>query len=223
MEKRKSWLKSIVVMLAFTLVLSSFAAPMPAQAAAKKVAVEVKSPKKGVKLSGSKLNAHVKKAVQLTVKYGSKDVSAKASYKSSNPAVVSIGKGGKLAVKKNGKAVVTVKYKGTSKKLNVTVGGHSWKAHKAVKTINHLRIRCGCGKLLPEIEEKDCLQCRKTYVWGYLGLCQCKQMAHIDNCDKAFDKPHVKVKTKKKVKYIDYYKCSCGMKKAGEQEPKDEY
>lgn len=125
MEKRKGWLKSVAFVLAFTLVLSSFAAPMPAQAAAKKVTVEIKSPKKGVKLSGSKLNAHVKKTVQLTVKYGSKDVSAKASYKSSNPAVISVGKGGKLAARKDGRAVVTVAYKGTSKKLNITVGKHS--------------------------------------------------------------------------------------------------
>lgn len=221
MEKKKYWLKGITIMLALVMALSSFAAPMPAQAAAKKITVEVKSPKKGVKLSGSKLNAHVKKAVQLTVKYGSKDVSAKASYKSSNPAVVSVGKGGKLAVKKDGKAVVTVSYKGTSKKLNVTVGKHSWKAHKAVKTINHLRLRCGCGKLLPEIEEKDCPICRRTYVWGYMGLCQCKLMAHVDNCDSTL--PATRVRTKKKVKYIDYYQCSCGMKKKGEPEPKDEY
>lgn len=208
-------------MLALVLALSAFA-PVPAYAAAKKVTVEVESPKKGVGLSGARLDAHVKGAVRLTVRYGGKDVSAKASYKSSRPGVISVGKGGRLSVKKGGKATVTVSYKGVSEKLKVTVGKHRWKAHRAYKTINYIRYRCACGTLLPEVEEKNCPECRRTYVWGLYGFCQCKKMAHLDSCKDGY-KPQIKVKTKKKVKYTDYYRCSCGMKKAGEPEPKDEY
>lgn len=46
--------------LAVVIALSAFA-PMPAYAASKKVAVEIKSPKADVKLSGTKLAVHVKK------------------------------------------------------------------------------------------------------------------------------------------------------------------
>ena len=53
--------------LAVVIALSAFA-PMPAYAASKKVAVEIKSPKAGVKLSGTKLAVHVKHTVPLRVR-----------------------------------------------------------------------------------------------------------------------------------------------------------
>ena len=221
MDMGKKYLaKGMAVALAVVMALSTFA-PMPAYAASKKMAVEVKSPKKGVKLSGTKLAVHVKKPVRLVVKYGGRDVSAKASYESSKPGVVSVSKNGRLSVKKNGRAAVTVKYKGTAKKVTVTVSKHKWKAHKASKVINGIRYRCGCGEMLRDIEEKYCKECQVSYVFGYLGLCQCKRMEHYDNCTS--EKPYKQVKCKKKVKYTDYYQCSCGMRKAGEPEPKDEY
>ena len=70
------------------------AAPvLPSQAASKKVTVSVKSPKKGVKLSGSKLTIHKKGKVVLTVKSGKSNVTKKATVKSSNKKVLMFGGG----------------------------------------------------------------------------------------------------------------------------------
>ena len=217
-KKRNYWLKGAAFALALIMAIPVLPA-MPAQAASKKMTVAVKSPKSGVKLSGSKLAIHNKKAVQLTVKSGRSNVTAKASLKSSSPKVISV-RGGQLVPKKNGKATVTVKYKGTAKKLNITVGGHSWKAHKKTKTIDISGIKCVCGKVVT-LEKKDCERCKKYSYCGKNGWCCCKQSEHTRNhILKGEPSNYYLISVPKKVKYIDYYKCSCGAKKKGEAEPK---
>lgn len=129
MEKKKGWLKGIAVMLVLTLALSSFAAPMPAQAAVKKTGMEVKvaSPK-NVKLQGMTLKLHTKKPVQLKVKYNGKDVTNKVKYKVTNPGVVSVNKKGRITVKTNGIACITFRYKGMSRGLKLIVYRDAFKA-----------------------------------------------------------------------------------------------
>ena len=97
MKKHKNWLKGAALALALAMAIPVVPA-VPAQAAAKKVTVSVKSPKSGVKLSGSKLTIHGKKAVRLTVKSGKSNITSKASLKSSSPKVISVG-GGAISTK----------------------------------------------------------------------------------------------------------------------------
>ena len=218
MKKHKNWLKGAALALALAMAIPVVPA-VPAQAAAKKVTVSVKSPKSGVKRSGSKLTIHGKKAVRLTVKSGKSNITSKASLKSSSPKVISVG--GQLVPKKNGKATVTVKYKGISKKLNITVAGHSWKAHKKTKTVNMLGMKCNCGKVILD-EKKYCEECSKysAYCRTY-GYCCCKAAEHTRNhILKGEPSNYQNISVPKKVKYIDYYQCSCGAKKKGEIEPK---
>lgn len=89
MKKHENWLKGAALALALVMAIPVIPA-VPAQAAAKKVTVSVKSPKSGVKLSGSKLTIHGKKAVRLTVKSGKSNITSKASLKSSSPKVISV-------------------------------------------------------------------------------------------------------------------------------------
>lgn len=92
-ENCKKWVRGVA--LAVALSLAATAAPvLPSQAASKKVTVSVKSPKKGVKLSGSKLTIHKKGKVVLTVKSGKSNVTKKATVKSSNKKVLMFGGGG---------------------------------------------------------------------------------------------------------------------------------
>lgn len=91
-ENCKKWVRGVA--LAVALSLAATAAPvLPSQAASKKVTVSVKSPKKGVKLSGSKLTIHKKGKVVLTVKSGKSNVTKKATVKSSNKKVLMFGGG----------------------------------------------------------------------------------------------------------------------------------
>ena len=218
-KKRNYWLKGAALALALMMAIPVLPA-MPAQAATKKLTVSVKSPKSGVKLSGSKLTVHGKKEIRLTVKSGKSVVTSKATCRSSSPKVVAVSKGGELVPKKNGKATVTVKYKGSAKKLSVTVSGHSWKAHKKTKTIDISGIKCVCGKVIT-LEKKDCERCKKYSYCGKNGWCCCKQSEHTRNhILKGEPSNYYLTSVPKKVKYIDYYQCNCGAKKKGETEPK---
>lgn len=219
-KKRNYWLKGAALALALMMAIPVLPA-MPAQAATKKLTVSVKSPKSGVKLSGSKLTVHGKKEIRLTVKSGKSVVTSKATCRSSSPKVVAVSKGGELVPKKNGKATVTVKYKGSAKKLSVTVSGHSWKAHKKTKTVNMPGIKCVCGKVVLS-EKKYCEECSKhSAICRTYGYCFCKESEHTTNhILKGEPSNYQNIFVPKKVKYIDYYQCSCGAKKKGEAEPK---
>ena len=77
---------------------------------------------KGASISNNKMTLKVSDGAQLTVKYGGKSVSAaKATYSSSNKKVATVSKKGYVTAKKEGKATITVKYSGKSKKITVTV------------------------------------------------------------------------------------------------------
>lgn len=218
---KRNWLKGLITVLALTMAVS-MAAPMPTQAAANKLAVKVTAPKKGVKLYGTKLKLHTKKAVQLKVTYKGKTVTTKVKYKSTNPAVVSVTKKGRMAVKKNGSATVTIRYKGVTKNLRVVVSGHDWKAHKKTKMVWKAVYYCNCGIKLPGYVKKDCARCQK-YGYAPKGYCWCKSDAHLTQ-HILNDEPDNYWWTYEnvKVKYIDFYHCDCGARKAGEPEPKDE-
>lgn len=219
---KRNWLKDLVAILTLTMAVS-MAAPMPAQAASKSLTVKVTAPKKGVKLYGTKLKLHTKKAVQLKVTYKGKTVTTKVKYKSTNPAVVSVTKKGRMAVKKNGTATVTIRYKGVTKNLRIVVSGHDWKAHKKTKMVWKAVYYCNCGKPLPQPEKKWCPECAKYPIYKKDGLCTCKMDAHLtqhvlnDELDNYWWTYELV-----KVKYIDFYHCDCGARKAGEPEPKDE-
>ncbi len=98
-KKRNYWLKGTALALALMMAIPVLPA-MPAQAATKKLTVSVKSPKSGVKLSGSKLTVHGKKEIRLTVKSGKSVVTSKATCRSSSPKVVAVSKGGEISTKK---------------------------------------------------------------------------------------------------------------------------
>lgn len=197
---KKHWLKGLAMAVALVMAVSA-SVPTPVHAAGK-MTLKVESPKKGVKLSGSKLKLHVKKSTQLQVRYNGKAVTTKAKYKSSNPKVVSVNRKGRLAVKKNGTATLTVKYKGMSKKLKVTVGGHNWKAHKKTKTVTCSVWRCQCGVDLCTMSEEEIREHRINHILN----------GEMTNC---WPEDY-----EEKVTYTDYYYCECGAKKAGEPEPR---
>ena len=77
--------------------------------------------KKSVTVSVSTKKLAPKKSAQLKVKYGKKNVTKKAKYKTSNKKVLTINKKGKITAKKVGKATVTVKYGKKTKKVKFTV------------------------------------------------------------------------------------------------------
>ena len=197
---KKHWLKGLAMAVALVMAVSA-SVPTPVHAAGK-MTLKVESPKKGVKLSGSKLKLHVKKSTQLQMRYNGKAVTTKVKYKSSNPKVVSVNRKGRLAVKKNGTATLTVKYKGMSKKLKVTVGGHNWKAHKKTKTVVYTRLRCQCGVDLCTMSEEEIDEHMINHILN----------GEMTNC---WPEDY-----EEKVTYTDYYYCECGAKKAGEPEPR---
>lgn len=232
---KKHWLKGLAMAVALVMAVSA-STPTPVQAAAKKMTLKVASPKKGVKLSGTKLNVYTKTPVQMNVKapvtktekkivrwrldFGqykwvpvyekvkktvNADVTAKATYKTSNRKVVSVSKKGKITARKNGTATLTVKYKGTVKKLKVTVSlnhKHNWKAHKKTKTVTYTRWRCHCGADLSTMSDEERREHSRNHILN----------GEMTN--------HWGEDYKEKVTYIDYYYCECGAKKAGEPEPK---
>ena len=221
MTKKKNWFRGIAVALAIMVAAPAVPA-MPAQAATKKLTVTVKSPKKGAKLAGTKLAVHGKKTVQLTVKSGKSNVTAKATYKTNNKKVASVNKRGVVTVKGKGRATITVKYKGMVKKFSLTSAGHTWKAHKKTVTVEVPGFECVCGAIIPK-EKKYCQTCvDNNYMCVKQGYCCCKKVEHSYNhIINGEESNYWYVDVKQKVTYVDYYQCSCGERKAGE--PKPEY
>ncbi len=202
---KKNWLRGMAMALTLAITLAGTAPSMPAQAAAKNITIKVNSPKKGAKLAKTKLTVHGKTAVQLKVNQGAKNVTAKAKYKSSNGKVVSVNRKGRITVKKNGTATLTVKYGGRTKKLNITVAGHNWKAHKKVKKVWALRSRCACGA------DRSAMSYKENYEHD---LMHCDTHTAGNYHDEYYTL---------NVKYTDYYTCSCGTKKKGQPEPENEH
>ena len=63
----------------------------------------------------------VKKSAQLKVKYGKKNVTKKAKYKTSSKKIATVSKYGKIVAKKTGKVTITVKYKNKTRKVKLTI------------------------------------------------------------------------------------------------------
>ncbi len=218
--KRQVLTLMMAVMVLFTMM------PNTAEAAAKKSVT--------VSVSTKKLN--VKRSAQLKVKYGKKNVTKKAKYKTSNKKVLTVNKKGKVTAKKTGKATVTVKYKGKTKKVKFTVGkaAHQHKWVKKTKTQK---------KWVPKMVEEDVYETFSIY----RSVCCCGDIIIYDDSDpeaaRALWKEHAKkhlemglnstsssleVVGEKKVKvgtktvdrghYEDvpcgtYYQCACGATK----------
>ena len=220
---KRIWTKSLAFALALLMAVS-MAVPTPAQAASKKVEVKVNSPKKGYTLRKATLKLHTKKPVQLTVKQNGKNVTAKASYKSTNKRVLQVSRKGKITVKGQGAATVIVKYGKTKKALNVRVAKHNWKPCKKTVKVRKGIVRCNCGAILPELEKKDCDFCKKNNLMcADNGYCCCKRHAHIDQHLRKGENTNFWYEYKyQKVTYVDHYTCECGMTKAGEPKPKDD-
>ena len=220
---KRIWTKSLAFALALLMAVS-MAVPTPAQAASKKVEVKVNSPKKGYTLRKATLKLHTKKPVQLTVRQNGKNVTAKASYKSTNKRVLQVNRKGKVTVKAQGAATIIVKYGKTKKALNVRVAKHNWKPCKKTVKVRKGIVRCNCGAILPELEKKDCDFCKKNnLICADYGYCCCKQRAHIRQHLFNDEKTNYWYAYEyQKVKYVDHYTCECGMTKAGEPKPKDE-
>ena len=154
--KRQVLTLMMAVMVMFTMM------PNTAEAAVKKSVT--------VSVSTKKLN--VKRSAQLKVKYGKKNVTKKAKYKTSNKKVLTVNKKGKVTAKKTGKAIVTVKYKGKTKKVKFTVGkaAHQHKWVKKTKTQK---------KWVPKMVEEDVY---KT-VSIYRKVCCCGDIIIYDDSD----------------------------------------
>lgn len=140
--KRQVLTLMMAVMVLFTMM------PNTAEAAAKKSVT--------VSVSTKKLN--VKRSAQLKVKYGKKNVTKKAKYKTSNKKVLTVNKKGKVTAKKTGKAIVTVKYKGKTKKVKFTVGKAAHQ-HKWVKKTRTEK------KWVPKIVTVNDYETVYTYIW----------------------------------------------------------
>ena len=142
--------------------------------------------KKNVTVSVSTKKLAPKKSAQLKVKYGKKNVTKKAKYKTSNKKVLTVNKKGKITAKKVGKATVTVKYGKKTKKVKFTVvkpaaakktdankgsgGSHTHKWVKKTKTEK---------KWVPKMVEEDVYKTVSTYK----SVCCCGDIIIYDDSD----------------------------------------
>ena len=154
---KKNWKKGVVAMMAALFVAMAVAEPVPAQAAAK-VTVKVKSPKKGAAVSGSRLTAHTKKPIQLTVKAPvTKTVKQKTGWKLGikDGQLVQVPVYKKVKKTTSGDVTAKAKYKSSNKKaVSVDKKGKVTikKAGNAVITVKYngaakkLRVAAGSHK-----------------------------------------------------------------------------
>lgn len=154
--------------------------------------------KKSVTVSVSTKKLAPKKSAQLKVKYGKKNVTKKAKYKTSNKKVLVVNKKGKITAKKVGKATVTVRYGKKTKKVKFTVvkpaakktagnkGSGSSHVHKWVKKTKTEK------KWVPKMVEEDVYET----VYEHRELCSCGDIFCLDGYDmdalKAFYREHDK-------------------------------
>ena len=117
---------------------------------------------KDTRLKNNKMTLGKKDKAQLTVKYGNKNVTSKAIYKSSNKKVATINKKGRIVAKKNGTTIITINYSGTHmldlgivrlkikekarpQKIKLTVHKHTWKKYMVKENwkLGVVVLRCG--------------------------------------------------------------------------------
>jgi Bacterial Ig-like domain (group 2). len=155
--------------------------------------------KKNVTVSVSTKKLAPKKSAQLKVKYGKKNVTKKAKYKTSNKKVLTVNKKGKITAKKVGKATITVRYGKKTKKVKFTIvkpaaakktaankGSDSSHTHKWVKKTKTEK------NWVPKMVEEDIYET----VYEYRELCICGDIIPMDDSDpealKAFYRGHDK-------------------------------
>ena len=81
---------------------------------------------------------------QLTVKYGGKKVSpTKAKYSSSKKNIATVSKKGVITAKKKGKTVISIKYKGKTKKITLTVNNPKVTVKANNKSVSKLSMKVG--------------------------------------------------------------------------------
>lgn len=206
----------MVAVLALVAALSVGGAA-PVQAAGKEVSVGVERKSGVMPTIDGKVTAHGVKGIQVTVTSGGRKVTAKATFKSSNPKVASVSRKGKITVRKNGKATITVKYGGVTKKLRLTAGKHKWKAHHETVRIRRSTSTCRvCGAKFET--------CSLEYVDGQLKFVRNDtkhnqmHLARGEQCGMLPQKIWYQ-----KVSYISHYSCSCGEWKKGEPVPKSTF
>lgn len=126
----KSLLASMILVLMFG---------MTSQAAVKSVTITAPTKKASYTVTRTKKN--VKKNIKATVKTTKKSDSKKLTYKSSNPAVVSVSATGKITAKKAGKATITVASKQDPKKKDTIKITVKQRATKLTATTNNYTIK----------------------------------------------------------------------------------
>ena len=102
--------KGLSLILALMLILTLAVPRINAQAASKKV-----------KISASKATMEVGETKAVSLKKGSKKITKKVKWKSSNKKVATVSSKGKIKAKKKGKATITATYKGKKYKCKITV------------------------------------------------------------------------------------------------------
>lgn len=165
MKKKMKSLTAICMALA--LLFSFVAVPVPAYAASK-LKVTVTTPETA-SLKGKTLTTIKGTQCKLKVKYGKKNVTKKAKYKSSKKSIFTVSKKGVIKAKKKGRAYLTIKYKKKKIKYKVTVinpiyvepiksfddkpCNHSWKKTKTTTAPT-------CQKT--GVDLYTCSKCKKT-------------------------------------------------------------
>lgn len=134
-----NWKRASAIFLALLLVISIIPAAM---FAAKKKTITVSA--SGAKISSSKMTLCATGTSQLTVKYGGKKVSpTKAKYSSSKKSIATVSKKGVITAKKKGRTVISIKYKGKTKKITLTVNNPKVTVKANNKSVSKLSMKVG--------------------------------------------------------------------------------
>lgn len=112
-------LRTGMFLLAAIMVLSAMVPNNACAAGKSKKAIAVTA--NNAKITKNRFSLTATGTSQLKVTYAGKNVTKKATYKSSNKKVATISKKGKIDAKNVGSATITVKYKGKTKKLSLKV------------------------------------------------------------------------------------------------------
>ena len=149
-------MRNIVMLLMAVMVLATLT-PNTAEAAKKK-------PKKTLTVEtygwkhyyGNKASVSDTQMGSFVVRYNGKRVTEKAKYKSSNKKVITVKKDGFMYLKKLGKSTITIKYKGMTKKIKITVTKPKFRVGKCGETADYtktpvvLKELRGYGEYTPE-------------------------------------------------------------------------
>lgn len=194
--------KLFAVLMMMVLIVTMLV-PVEASAAKKKLSVFTSVNSKTLK---------VKQKVQLKAYYTSgssmKNVTSKAVYKSNNSKVVSVSKKGKVTAKKAGKATITVKYSGKSKKVTFSVQAkqqhqHVWKPNVVTEYEKGVKYVCNCGYVFGTVYSQEEYDEVRPIIKEH-------QKEHLRNGE---PENYGSNTVYREVSHIDGYYCECGAKK----------